>query len=193
MDDVTIEYYTKAVTGSLGDLGKAWVPLEGGTVNALKYPAMSEGTWNVRISYGENDQYYGTSAETEVTVTDGRYASTISYKEGAAITYNKDPEVMKQAVLDSMIDWENSVLPGRDTVDAGDFTIEYYGTASSGSLGELGKNWVPIEGGTADLLKYPALWEQGRRKYESPTTEMQNTDRLRQLREHFLLIRQRYP
>lgn len=157
VNDVTIEYYATAVTGAVGSLGKAWVPLEGGTVNALKYPAMSEGTWRIRISYGENEQYYGTSAETEVTVADGRYASTIVYKDGASITYNMDPAVMKQAILDSMIDWEASVLPGRDAVDTEDFTMEYYGTASSGSLGELGKNWVPIEGGTADLLKYPAM------------------------------------
>ena len=156
-DDVTIEYYATAVTGSLGGLGKAWVPLEGGTFNALRYPAMSEGTWSIRISYGENDQYYGTSAETEVTVADGRYASTIVYKDGASITYNMDPAVMKQAILDSAIDWENSVLPGRDAVEKDDFTMEYYGTASSGSLGELGKNWVPIEGGTAALLDYPAM------------------------------------
>lgn len=156
-DDVTIEYYATAVTGSVGGLGKAWVPLEGGTVNALRYPAMSEGTWSIRISYGENDQYYGTSAETQVTVADGRYASTIVYKDGASITYNMDPAVMKQAILDSAIDWENSVLPGRDSVDTDDFTMEYYGTASSGSLVELGKNWVPIEGGTAALLKYPAM------------------------------------
>ena len=157
VNDVTIEYYATAVTGSLGDLGKAWVPLEGGTVSALNYPAMSEGTWRIRISYGENDQYYGTSAETEVTVADGRYASSIVYKEGAAITYNMDPAVMRQEILDSAIDWENSVLPAKDSVDADDFTIEYYGTASSGSLGDLGKNWVPIEGGTADLLNYPAM------------------------------------
>lgn len=156
-DDVTIEYYATAVTGSLGGLGKAWVPLEGGTFNALRYPAMSEGTWSIRISYGENDQYYGTSAETQVTVADGRYASTIVYKDGASITYNMDPAVMKQAILDSAIDWENSVLPGRDSVDTDDFTMEYYGTASSGSLVELGKNWVPIEGGNAALLKYPAM------------------------------------
>ena len=156
-DDVTIEYYATAVTGSVGGLGKAWVPLEGSTVNALRYPAMSEGTWSIRISYGENDQYYGTSAETQVTVADGRYASTIVYKDGASITYNMDPAVMKQAILDSAIDWENSVLPGRDSVDTDDFTMEYYGTASSGSLVELGKNWVPIEGGTAALLKYPAM------------------------------------
>ncbi len=157
VNDVTIEYYATAVTGSLGDLGKAWVPLEGGTVSALNYPAMSEGTWRIRISYGENDQYYGTSAETEVTVADGRYASSIVYKEGAAITYNMDPAVMRQEILDRAIDWENSVLPAKDSVDADDFTIEYYGTASSGSLGDLGKNWVPIEGGTADLLNYPAM------------------------------------
>lgn len=157
VNDVTIEYYATAVTGAVGSLGKAWVPLEGGTVNALKYPAMSEGTWRIRISYGENEQYYGTSAETEVTVADGRYASTIVYKDGASITYNMDPAVMKQAILDSAIDWENSVLPGRDAVETDDFTMEYYGSASSGSLGELGKNWVPIEGGTAALLDYPAM------------------------------------
>ena len=157
VNDVTIEYYATAVTGAVGSLGKAWVPLEGGTFNALRYPAMSEGTWSIRISYGENDQYYGTSAETEVTVADGRYASTIVYKDGASITYNMDPAVMKQAILDSAIDWENSVLPGRDVVETDDFTMEYYGTASSGSLGELGKNWVPIEGGTAALLDYPAM------------------------------------
>lgn len=157
VNDVTIEYYATAVTGAVGSLGKAWVPLEGGTVNALKYPAMSEGTWRIRISYGENEQYYGTSAETEVTVADGRYASTIVYKDGASITYNMDPAVMKQAILDSAIDWENSVLPGRDAVETDDFTMEYYGTASSGSLGEVGKNWVPIEGGTAALLDYPAM------------------------------------
>ena len=156
-NDVTIEYYATAVTGAVGSLGKAWVPLEGGTVNALKYPAMSEGTWRIRISYGENEQYYGTSAETEVTVADGRYASTIVYKDGASITYNMDPAVMKQAILDSAIDWQNSVLPGRDAVETDDFTMEYYGTASSGSLGEVGKNWVPIEGGTAALLDYPAM------------------------------------
>lgn len=157
VNDVTIEYYATAVTGAVGSLGKAWVPLEGGTVNALKYPAMSEGTWRIRISYGENEQYYGTSAETEVTVADGRYASTIVYKDGASITYNMDPAVMKQAILDSAIDWQNSVLPGRDAVETDDFTMEYYGTASSGSLGEVGKNWVPIEGGTAALLDYPAM------------------------------------
>lgn len=157
VNDVTIEYYATAVTGAVGSLGKAWVPLEGGTVNALKYPAMSEGTWRIRISYGENEQYYGTSAETEVTVADGRYTSTIVYKDGASITYNMDPAVMKQAILDSAIDWENSVLPGRDAVETDDFTMEYYGTASSGSLGELGKNWVPIEGGTVALLDYPAM------------------------------------
>ena len=57
VDDVTIEYYATAVTGSLGGLGKAWVPLEGGTFNALRYPAMSEGTWSIRISYGGASVY----------------------------------------------------------------------------------------------------------------------------------------
>ena len=33
------------------------------------------------------DRYYGTSAETQVTVADGRYTSTIVYKDGACLLY----------------------------------------------------------------------------------------------------------
>ena len=49
--DVRIEYYATATTGSAVGIGQAWVPLKGGKVNSLTYPAISEGTWSIHIIY----------------------------------------------------------------------------------------------------------------------------------------------
>lgn len=51
VDDVTIEYYATAESGSLGSTGKEWMPLEGGTKDWLTYPAIGEGTQEVRITW----------------------------------------------------------------------------------------------------------------------------------------------
>ncbi len=264
--DVTIEYYAEAETGSVGDIGKAWMPLEGGK-NTLTYPAISAGTQQIRISFNGDREYSASQIEAEVVIqdrpqpeitlneapytigmvyadeknidyeateqaiidaviasaqpdirdelhvqyntnftgsdlldnfkdlnntdaltkrfgvgkqeiklswdgnreysgwstiieaemTDDRIASSIAVNEGASFTYNVDPAVMKQAILDNVIDWENSSLPAKESVSAEDFTLTYYATATSGSLGELGKNWAPIEGGTIALLSYPQM------------------------------------
>ena len=264
--DVTIEYYAEAETGSVGDIGKAWMPLEGGK-NTLTYPAISAGTQQIHISFNGDREYSASQIEAEVVIqdrpqpeitlneapytigmvyadeknidyeateqaiidaviasaqpdirdelhvqyntnftgsdlldnfkdlnntdgltkhfgvgkqeiklswdgnreysgwstiieaemTDDRIASSIAVNEGASFTYNVDPAVMKQAILDNVIDWENSSLPAKESVSADDFTLTYYATATSGSLGELGKNWAPIEGGTIALLSYPQM------------------------------------
>lgn len=266
VSDVTIEYYAKAESGSVGDIGKAWMPLEGGK-NTLIYPAISAGTQQIRISFNGDREYSASQIEAEVVIqdrpqpeitlneapytigmvyadgknidyeateqaiidaviasaqpdirdelhvqynanftgsdlfddfkdlnntdglakrfgvgkqeiklswdgnreysgwstiieaemTDDRIASSIAVNEGASFTYNVDPAVMKQAILDNVIDWENSSLPAKESVSADDFTLTYYATATSGSLGELGKNWAPIEGGTVKLLPYPQM------------------------------------
>src|SRR5699024_6653952 len=51
VEDVEITYYGEATSGSLWDLGHAWVPLEGGTSGGLKYPGIPAGTQQVRISW----------------------------------------------------------------------------------------------------------------------------------------------
>lgn len=262
LDDVTIEYYATATTGSLGSIGKNYAPLQGGQVGNLTYPAMGEGTqtirisypgtdiytgfskevsvtvlgrpevqitlkegpyevgmvfnddlsynyaaveqaifnavvassepemgledvtieynadptstidvwapldkgglnpfglgtWEIRFSWAETPEYKGGSFEVKVTVSDNRIASTIVYKEGATITYNMDPEVMKQDLFENAIDWSASTLPADASID--DFTFEYYATAESGTIGNLGQNWAPIEGGTVSLLPYPQM------------------------------------
>ena len=266
VSDVTIEYYAKAESGSVGDIGKAWMPLEGGK-NVLTYPAISAGTQQIRISFNGDREYSASQIEAEVVIqdrpqpeitlneapytigmvyadeknidyeateqaiidaviasaqpdfrdelhvqynanftgsdlfdnfkdlnntdaltkrfevgkqeiklswdgnreysgwstiieaemTDDRIASSIAVNEGASFTYNVDPAVMKQAILDNVIDWENSTLPAKETLSADDFTFTYYATASTGSLGELGKAWAPIEGGTITLINYPQM------------------------------------
>ena len=266
VSDVTIEYYAKAESGSVGDIGKAWMPLEGGK-NVLTYPAISAGTQQIRISFNGDREYSASQIEAEVVIqdrpqpeitlneapytigmvyadeknidyeateqaiidaviasaqpdirdelhvqynanftgsdlfdnfkdlnntealtkrfevgkqeiklswdgnreysgwstiieaemTDDRIASSIAVNEGASFTYNVDPAVMKQAILDNVIDWENSTLPAKETLSADDFTFTYYATASTGSLGELGKAWAPIEGGTITPLSYPQM------------------------------------
>ena len=74
LSDVKIEYYATATTGSVGEQGKDWMPLEGGKGTVLgipvTYPAISEGIQKIRVSYAGTDTIYGTSAEIDVTFTD---------------------------------------------------------------------------------------------------------------------------
>lgn len=124
VDDVTIEYYATAETGSVGSLGQAWVPLEGGKVNLLTYPAISEGTWNIRISYGENDTYYSTSAETTVTIAERadviwEYNDNVTVGLAYTADLNIDYKAMEQAIYNSV------VISNTYGLDFDDVTIEY--------------------------------------------------------------------
>lgn len=140
LDDVTIEYNDKI-------LG----------INNFK--ALSNGLGfgdqEIRFSWAETPEYKGGSFKVTVTVSDNRIASTIVYKEGATITYNMDPEVMKQDLFENAIDWSAATLPADASID--DFTFEYYAAAESGTIGNLGQAWAPIEGGTVSLLTYPQM------------------------------------
>lgn len=57
VNEVTIQYYATAKT--LIGTKNEWVDLKGGKVNAVDYPAISEGTQKIKISYNGNDTYYG--------------------------------------------------------------------------------------------------------------------------------------
>lgn len=155
-DDVTIEYYATAATGSVGGLGKAWVPLEGDKVSGLTYPAISAGTHQVRISWDENDTYYGFSSAVALTVTDRSEAPytlndpigavTLAVDEGLEVDY----DALHEAIF-------SAVVAQSDVLTADNVTIEYYATAKTGSVGDLGKDWAPLEGGKVSGLTYPAI------------------------------------
>ena len=274
-DDVTIQYYGKAESGSVGNLGKNWVALDGETVDFLTYPAIPAGKQKIRISWDGDEEYSGFEKETDVimtereqmkfnlkeapyeaglvfdhdqnidytatakaiyeavvestepevdfdefevkynadpsglienfrplddeslvtkkfgtgswkiriswggsryyapgsvtvsvAVTDNRINSKVVLKSETSFTYNKDVEAVKQAVLDNVIDWENSELPERDTLSVDDFTFSYNARLSllDGLSSELGDSFadkflngegirddVPFEGKSYEL------------------------------------------
>lgn len=165
VSDVTIEYYATATTGSLGDAGKAWMPLEGGksgTPITLTYPAMGTGSQKIKISYAGTDTYFGASAEATVNIGIGKEESVIAFKENPTIklVYNDDLTVdytaAKEAIMNDVIDAENSSPEG---LSLDNLTIEYYATATTGAVGSLGKAWTSLEGGKINGLTYPGIPE----------------------------------
>lgn len=236
LDNVTIEYYATAKSGSVGSLGKGWAPLSGGKVSGLDYPGIpagvqtvriswpgsrvyapttiqaevevldreqvqfqlqegpyevglvftpeqgydydataraiydaviasvspevdyekvqveyntdltglthisykplgekdatglvrfKDGTWEIRISCGDTVEYRGNAVTAEVTVSDNRIVSRVVLNDDILFTYHMDAAVMKQAIYDRAIDWENSELPAGETVNMEDFEILY--------------------------------------------------------------------
>ena len=159
LNDVTMEYYATANSGTAFGIGQAWAPLEGGNVSALTYPAIGLGPQKIRISWGGNEEYDGFSAETTITLTD-RPAPEYTLKESPSIklVYNDDLKV----------DYENIESTVFDAiVDSADFSaenvrIEYYATATTGSAVGIGQAWVPLTGGKGNEvvpLTYPAISE----------------------------------
>ena len=146
-DEVKVEY-NASLTPSIREEFK---PLDGSDWTGLK--KFGTGTWEIRISWPGNQEYKGNSVTVSVTTTDSRAASTVALKSGASFTYNMDAEVMKQAIFDNVIDWENSTLPAKETLSADNFVIEYYGEAIlfDGGIDSGIKNWVPVEGKSYDL------------------------------------------
>lgn len=153
-ENTEIKYYATSSTG----LAHEWVKLDGDKVNLATYPAISAGDQQIQISFKGDKTYKASSATTTVTFTERPGIEAVTKEnptfklaftaDGAAIYDN-----IRQQVWDAVVVSTSPAL----TVD--DVTIEYYATAESGSLGSVGKAWMPLEGGTKDLLTYPAIGE----------------------------------
>ena len=153
VNDVTIQYYAKTPSG----LSHEWAPLEGEKVGLSKYPAISEGDQQIRISYAGNDTYGAASAEVTVTFAD-REASNIVLKpdQQVALPYTDattvDYDTLRAAILQQVVD--EGTTP---SLTAENTEIKYYATATTGAAVGLGKNWAPLEGGKVDGLNYPTI------------------------------------
>ena len=127
-----------------------WVDLDGGKIA----PAVSAKSYEIQISFKGDDTYKASSATTTVTFTE-RPGIEAATKENPTfkLDFTADGEAIydniRQQVWDAVVVSTNPVL----TVD--DVTIEYYATAKTG----VAKSWMPLEGGTKDLLTYPAIGE----------------------------------
>lgn len=128
VDDVTIEYYATATTGAVDKLGHAWVALTGGKVNGLTYPAIGEGTQEVRITWGGSKNYAPWSWEGDVVVT-GRAAAPFQLKQGVtegmtvAMVYNRDQSINYEETAQALRD---ALLESTDpNISIDDVTVQY--------------------------------------------------------------------
>ena len=153
LDEVTIEYYATATTGAAGDLGKAWVPLTGES-GILTYPAISEGTRQVRISWPGNKDYAPWTLETEVEVT-GRPEVEVTTKNAPTfkLAFTDNGEAIYDNIQQQV--WDAVIASTTPTLTVDNVTIEYYATAESGVV----EKWMPLTGGKDGLLTYPAIPE----------------------------------
>ena len=139
VDDVTIEYYATAESGSLGSVGKAWMPLEGGTKDLLIYPAIGEGTQEVRITWGGSKDYAAWKWQGNVAVT-GREAAPFHLKTGVtevSIVYNADQSINYAATAQTL---REALIESTDpAVSINDLTVEY-----NAGTREL-KNFQPLD------------------------------------------------
>lgn len=139
VDDVTIEYYATAESGSLGSVGKAWMPLEGGTKDLLTYPAIGEGTQEVRITWGGSKDYAAWQWKGNVAVT-GREAAPFRLKQGVTevgIVYNADQGINYAATAQAL---REALLVSADpNVSINDVTVEY--NAGTSTI----KNFQPLD------------------------------------------------
>lgn len=155
VNDVNIQYYATGKVIFDGIPKKDWTSLEGSKDTFTEYPAISEGTQKIKISYNGNDTYYGAEKEVNITVKD-RTPSDITVNEGQTIklAYNDDATVNYDKVREDIF---NKVVESSTpdlTVD--DVTIQYY--ASTKTLSVPSQAWVALEGGK-DVVNYPAISE----------------------------------
>ena len=128
VSNVTIEYYATAESGSLGSTGKEWMPLEGGTKDWLTYPAIGEGTQEVRITWGGSKDYAAWQWKGNVAVT-GRADAPFRLKEGVtegmtvAMVYNRDQSINYEATAQALRD---ALLESSDpNISIDDVTVQY--------------------------------------------------------------------
>ena len=153
-ENTEIKYYATSSTG----LTHEWVKLDGDKVNLATYPAISAGDQQIQISFKGDKTYKASSETTTVTFTERPDIEAVT-KENPTfkLAFTADGDAIYDNIQQQV--WDAVVVSTNPVLTADDATIEYYATAESGSLGSVGKAWMPLEGGTKDLLTYPAIGE----------------------------------
>ena len=131
-------------------LTDTWVDLAGGTIA----PAVSAKSYEIQISFKGDDTYKASSETTTVTFTE-RPGIKATTKENPTfkLDFTADGEAIYNRIQQQV--WDAVVVSTNPTLTVDDVTIEYYATAKTG----VAKSWMPLEGGTKDVLTYPAIGE----------------------------------
>ena len=154
VNDVNIQYYATGKVIFDGIPKKDWTSLEGSKDTFTEYPAISEGTQTIKISFNGNDTYYGTEKEVNITVKD-RTPADITVNEGQTIklAYNDDLTVDYDQVEKDIFD--KVIATSTPQLTADDVTIQYH---AKGLIGVTNK-WVSVKGEKVNGVNYPAISE----------------------------------
>ena len=127
-----------------------WVDLAGGKIA----PSVSAKSYEIQISFKGDDTYKASSATTTVTFTERPgIKATTNETPTFKLAFTADGEAIYDNIRQQV--WDAVVVSTNPTLTVDDVTIEYYATAKTG----VAKSWMPLEGGTKDLLTYPAIDE----------------------------------
>lgn len=135
VSDVTVTYESKA---KLPPHEPRYVVLEGGWDKLREFPAITAGTYNVKLTVNGEDTIV------TVTLKDARAQAKIVLKEGVSLSYTKDAAAMCTQILNKLIDWSQTTVSKEAAAQS--MVVEYYGTGRSKLLTH--DDWYPVEGGT---------------------------------------------
>lgn len=152
-DNVTITYYTKAVT----DADAKYVALEGEKGTLLTWPAISAGTQQVRIYFAGNQQYAPTTIDATITIAE---------RSAAPYTLKDTPDAVTLTVDETLaVDYDaleiaifNAVVASSDVITVDNVTITYESTAKIDIGGILPKDWVALAGETKTYMNIPVAF-----------------------------------
>lgn len=152
LGDVPLDKVTVKCRSSLNVLGD----YEDLSLTGLKALMTTNTALDIKLSYAgdANHKPYNPDVFKGIKLEDKRPQATIVLKTDASITYNMESDVMKQAILDNVIDWEASGLPAKETLSIKDFKFEWKTLpeftdklpVDKDKL-EILKGFAPIEGG----------------------------------------------
>lgn len=134
---VTVTYESKA---KLPPYESRYVVLEGGWNKLREFPAITAGTYNVKLTVNGEDTIV------TVTLKDARTQAKIVLKEGVSLSYTKDAAAMRTQILNKLIDWSQTTVSKEAAAKS--MVLEYYGTGSSEHDLLTYDDWYPVEGGT---------------------------------------------
>lgn len=137
VNDVTVTYEAKA---KLPPHESRYVVLEGGWNKLREFPAITVGTYNVKLTVN------GADTVVSVTLVDARTQAKIVLKEGVSLSYTKDAAAMRTQILNKLIDWSQTTVSKEAAAQS--MVLEYYGTGSSEHDLLTYDAWYPVEGGT---------------------------------------------
>lgn len=135
VSDVTVTYESKA---KLPPHEPRYVVLEGGWDKLREFPAITAGTYNVKLTANGQDTIVS------VTLVDARTQAKIVLKEGVSLSYTKDAAAMRTQILDKLVDWSQTTVSKEAAAQS--MVVEYYGTGRSKLLTH--DAWYPVAGGT---------------------------------------------